>query len=197
LLQLGHDNLRAAGVDRVRAFRAGNYGANFETLKALKSIGVVQDFSYNAALLGRACQLNTLTRLCGPTVFDGVIEFPTSHFEDYRGHVRPAQLVACSSAEMEHALDQAWKNGWSHFVILTHSFELIRRKTEKPRVNRTVLRRMERLCRYLEREKDRFETVDCDDLDERTLIENAAPEIRGRIVNTAARYVAQVWKRIT
>jgi len=52
---------------------------------------------------------------------------------------------------------------------------------------------MERLCRYLEREKDRFETVDCDDLDERTLIENAAPEIRGRIVNTAARYVAQAW----
>jgi hypothetical protein len=196
LLDLACNNLRAAGMENIRAFRAGNYGANFETLKALRSVGVFQDFSYNAALLGRLCKLDTPQLLCGPTEFDGVVEFPTAHFEDYPGHVRPAQLVACSSAEMEHALNEAWNKEWSHFIILSHSFELIHRHTDAPKVNPTVVRRMERLCRYLEREKDRFETVACDSLENTTGTGAPTPAIGGLLLNTVGRYVEQAWKRI-
>jgi hypothetical protein len=196
LLDLACGNLRAAGADAVRAFRAGNYGANFDTLRALRAAGIFQDFSYNAALLGELCQLHTPEHLRGPALLEGVVEFPTAHFEDFPGHVRPAQLVACSWAEMEHALEEAWRSGWTHFVILSHSFELIHRLGKTPRVNPTVVRRMEKLCRYLEREKDRFETVGCDSLEQVTGTDAPPPEIRGRLLNTAGRYVEQAWKRL-
>jgi hypothetical protein len=196
LLELACNNLRLAGVDTIRAFRAGNYGANFDTLRALRTVGIFQDFSYNAALLGDGCKLHTAEQLHGPALLEGIVEFPTTNFEDYPGHVRPAQLVASSWAEIEHALEEAWRNGWSHFVILTHSFETIHRVTDAPRINPIVVRRLEKLCQYLEREKDRFETVGCDALEQVTGTEPPPPAIRGRLLNTAGRYVEQAWKRL-
>ena len=43
---------------------------------------------------------------------------------DYPGHVRPAQLGACSFQELKAALLQAWRAGWYSFVIVWHGFEL-------------------------------------------------------------------------
>src|SRR5262249_44446685 len=57
LVGRGLDNLRACGVDNVCAFRAGNYGANFATLRALERQGIRYDTSYNACYLDSACGL--------------------------------------------------------------------------------------------------------------------------------------------
>ena len=49
LLGLGRDLLEQAGAPRISAFRAGNFGANDDTLRALAAIGIGWDSSVNPA----------------------------------------------------------------------------------------------------------------------------------------------------
>ncbi len=59
LIALGLRNLRACGAADVCAFRAGNYGANFDTLRALARNGVRCDTSHNTCYLNAECGLDT------------------------------------------------------------------------------------------------------------------------------------------
>lgn len=202
LLALACSNLRSAGASQIRGFRAGNYGANLETCRALANVGVPFDFSYNAALLATWCKFELPQRLIGPTFLGGVTEYPTSCFEDYPGHIRHAQLCACSFREMQHALIQAWQTGLRYFVILSHSFELIKGLTGGPdvkaRLNPTALRRMENLCRFLKDNNDRFETTTCESLDVISApTAEAGTPLRGSWLNTVGRYCEQAWVRLT
>lgn len=43
---------------------------------------------------------------------------PIGAIEDYPGHLRHAQLCACGSEELIHALKEAEKSGWDFFVIV-------------------------------------------------------------------------------
>ena len=171
IISRGIANLRQAGAHNVCAFRAGNYGANFETLRALKRNGIVFDTSHNACFLDAECQLRTDELLLQPTMIDGVYEFPVSVFSDYPGHLRPAQLGACSFQELKAALLQAWTAGWYSFVIVWHGFELLRRVTEPGR--RTpdwiTIRRFERLCAFLDTNRDKFRTAVFSEIDAKTI----------------------------
>src|SRR5271157_3009778 len=201
LLDLAGGNLRDAGVAKIRGFRAGNYGANLDTCRALAAIGIPFDFSYDAAFPGACCLLPLSARLSQPGALDGVIEVPTSVFEDYPGHIRHAQLCGSSFAEMRRALNQAWRLGWSYFVILSHSFELIKRSRRadcRGRLNPMALSRMEKLCRFLKKENDRFETIGCESLEEEQLRTLAAgARLRGSWWNTAVRCAEQAWVRLS
>jgi hypothetical protein len=201
LLELASSNLRSAGVGQIHGFRAGNFGADLATCRALAALGVPFDFSYNAAFLNRDCRFDLTERLFAPTFLGGVTEYPMSYFEDYPNHIRPAQLCACSSQEMQLALIRAWQSGWSCFVILSHSFELIKDRKclhGKTRLNPTALRRMEKLCKFLKDNNDRFETTTCEALSavsEPTA--QAGTPLRGSLLNTLARYCEQAWVRLT
>ena len=46
------ENLRECGAGEVKAFRAGNYGANWETLRVLGENGIHYDSSHNIDFLG-------------------------------------------------------------------------------------------------------------------------------------------------
>src|SRR4051794_33132917 len=59
LIARGLENLRAAGARDVCAFRAGNYGADLNTLHALARNGVRFDTSYNFCYLDAACGMRT------------------------------------------------------------------------------------------------------------------------------------------
>jgi hypothetical protein len=200
LLDLAYSNLRSAGVQNIRSFRAGNSGANLETCRALAAVGLPFDFSYNAAFLGEWCKIDLPELLFQPAPLGGITEYPTSCFGDYPGHLRPAQLCACSFQEMKYALIQAWQSGWGYFVILSHSFELIKGRNRvggKARVNRTALDRMERLCRFLNENTDRFQTVTCESLDVLSAGTQPAAALRGSLLNTATRCCEQAWLRLT
>ncbi len=159
LLSLGIEKLRECQVESLCAFRAGNYGADNATLRALVRNGIRYDSSYNVPYLGAACKIQTDQRLYQAAEVDGLLEVPINHFKDFRG-IRHTQLCACSAAEMESALLQTWKKGWNSFVIVSHSFELIRRGTTiaESRVNRMDLGRFQRLCRFLSSNRDKFRT---------------------------------------
>ena len=200
IIAQGLKNLSACGASRVRSFRAGNTGANFDTLRALARNGIQYDSSYYVPYLGSHCGLDTPTRLCQPALVNGVWEFPIAWFVDRPGHSRPAQLCACSSYELEHALLQAWQQGWRHFVILTHSFELIKRPSNGRRTARPdklVIARFHRLCRFLAAHPDKFETATFEgvDADELTAAPTAKP-ITSNLGRTVWRYAEQLSSRL-
>ena len=162
LLARGRDNLRAAGAPSVIAYRAGNFGASWETVRAVGAVGLTHDSSHNIAWVGRACDMPTPEPLLQAERRDGVWEVPVSWFEDWPGHVRPAQVTACSSAEMIHAMRAARSAGWRTFVIVFHSHELLNARRDGP--NAVVIRRFHDLCRFLGENRDDFPTTTFADL---------------------------------
>ena len=147
LIDVGLSNLRSAGIDDVRAFRAGNYGADFNTLRALARHGIPFDTSYNHYYLGSPCGLLTESPLLQPAKLEGVVEIPVNFFHDWPGHYRHTQICACSFDELTSMLKLAWKRGWYSFVIVCHSFELL--NPSRTGHDPTVVKRFEGLCRFL------------------------------------------------
>ncbi|MDG2185913.1 MAG: hypothetical protein P8K79_09560 [Mariniblastus sp.] len=165
LIASGLAAMKECGAGRICAFRAGNYGADNQTLQALAQNDILYDTSHNTAYLDSTCRIQTEEVPLQPGRLDGVLEVPISFFRDFR-KCRHAQFQACSSSELEYALLEAWEKGWESFVIVSHSFELIRRgDANRPsRPDPIVLRRFERFCHFLSENRDKFETCTFADL---------------------------------
>jgi hypothetical protein len=194
LIGLALDNLRDCGIDSVRAFRAGNYGADFNTLRALDRNGIAFDTSYNLAYLDSACGLGAEEPLLQPQRINGTLEFPISFFEDWAGHFRVAQVGACSFAELSAMLLQAWREGWQSFVIVSHSFELLNQQKTRP--DPIVVRRFERLCTFLSDNRDKFRTGGFNEphVDE-IVTGNDVAGLKSTPLRTAHRYCEQIARR--
>ena len=195
MLEAGLENLARCGVSDVNAFRAGNYGANWETLEALHELGIPYDTSYNWSRLGETCEMFSETPYLHPFQRNGVVEIPVSFFRSFLSEDRHAQLCACSFAEMSDALFNAWKHNWETFTIVSHSFELLepgRRKGD------TIVReRFEQLCAFLAKHADKFEVVGFRDLKlrsfERKPKQSRPISVRRR--STARRHAEQLMRR--
>ncbi len=199
LLARGAGLLRAAGAANVRAFRAGSYAANNDTLSALESADLLFDTSYNPALLGSHCRIATDEPLLAPRRISGALELPVSCFAERASHLRHTQLAACSSRELERALSQAERFGWWSFVVVSHSFELIRRdhQTGSARPDAIANRRFERLCRFLAAHPDRFETCTFAELDPAEIpVDLCPPPATSNVVETAWRLSEQLRRRL-
>jgi len=135
-----------AGAPRPTAFRAGNYGANDDTLRALAELGLQWDSSFPAGYDGSLCDISLVQGDCRPVEHCGMTEFPASAIAARRGH-RHAQLTALSFAEIESAIIHAARSGWPGFCLVSHSFELFNRQAQKP--NALLRARFEKLCAWL------------------------------------------------
>ncbi len=156
LIGKGIELLDQAGARNINAFRAGNYGFNLDTLRALAANGILFDSSYNAAGGGLESGLNPGSTLTEPMFFEGACEYPVTVFRDGTPKLRPVQLTACSWNEMEGLLWQALETGRKSFVIVSHNFELL--DSTKTRPNRIVIERYAKLCQFLSEHKDCFNT---------------------------------------
>ena len=196
LLELGIENLMRAGAPRPIAFRAGNYGANNDTLRALATVGIKYDTSYNYPYLGAACKIATDAPLLDPHAVQGTIEVPVAVFEDYPNHQRPAQLCAVSSSEMRQLLKQSVTQGRRATVIVSHSFELLNHS--RTMVNRIVERRFEQLCEMLQAMRGRAQTKGFSELDQLDLTTPAArtAPLRSNAWRTAWRMMEQAAGRV-
>ena len=163
LIEIGLENLADCGVTDVSAFRAGNYGADFNTLRALARNGLRYDTSYNRPYLGTLCKLETQDALLRPVELEGICEVPVSHFDDRSGRYRATQLAACSSRELAQMIEQACQKEWPTFVIVSHGFELL--NSRRNRADPIMLRRFDAFCRFLADNRHRLRTVGFDDLD--------------------------------
>jgi hypothetical protein len=197
LLARGLENLRQAGAVDVCAFRAGNYGADFATLRALARNGILFDTSYNACYLDASCGLRLPDPLFQPTVIEGICEVPITFFEDFPGHYRHVQLSACSYREIRQALLHSLKWHRKTLVLVSHSFELIRRDSSPLVPDRIAVRRFSRLCRFLAANRDRFRTVGFLDLDPDSITRfMPTRELRSNILWTAIRCAEQLARRL-
>jgi hypothetical protein len=147
ILSYARETLMAAGAPAPVAFRAGNYGANDDTLRALAELGIAYDSSHCPALVGGDCRISLGPEVRDPLVHLGVIEVPTGSIGTLGGGQRHAQITALSLGEMLAAIAHARDSGRESFTLVSHSFELINRR--KRAVNPIVRRRFTELVRAL------------------------------------------------
>jgi peptidoglycan/xylan/chitin deacetylase (PgdA/CDA1 family) len=161
LLTLGRDLMTQAGCNAVSAFRAGSFACNHDTYRALRQLGIKVDSSLHATLDYSGADLRQHVDFFHPLVLEQVAVLPMTVFRDGLGHLRPAQVGACSFAELQGAIQSAAKNGTEHFVILSHNFEMLKQGRSEP--DALVVARFERLCAFLAEERGRVDVCTLSD----------------------------------
>lgn len=197
LLQIATENLVKAGAKRPTAFRAGDYAANNDTLRALTRAGFQYDTSYNIPYLGGTCGIEC-QRLWQPARLEpGIWEVPVSCFQARKGHYRHCQICACSAEEIKNSILQAVEARWQTYVLVSHSFEMIsNRRSNRPTWPRwQVIKRFEAECEWLSGQTASVLTSHFADLD-LTSAQTAEP-IQGRRTDILWRNMEQVADRIT
>jgi hypothetical protein len=208
LLRRGIDLLVEAGVPRaeLRAFRAGNFGADERTWEAMARAGLLVSSNMNASYARRNCRIPWRDNA---GLFDsgkGVFELPVSNFSDGNGGFRHLQIMAVSLAEMKDFLRQARANRIRDVVFFTHSFELYyiddlgKRRARSSAIN---VARLRGLCRFLHQHRDQFEVITVGELGRRLAAGEAhaeapvaAPLPRMRRLHRYGRMVEQLFKRV-
>lgn len=147
ILEYARDTLLSAGSPAPVAFRAGNYGANDDTLRALAKLGLAYDSNHCPAFPESASHISLKEEDRDPLNHMGLIEVPVGSIATMGGGQRHAQITALTLGEMRAAIRHATGTGRKTFTLVSHSFELINRR--KLAVNKIVRRRFEGLCRSL------------------------------------------------
>lgn len=147
LINYAKNILMTAGAPAPLAFRAGSYGANDDTLRALALVGLHYDSSHCPGIASSLCEISLSPEHRGPTVHCGVIELPIGCIADNYNQLRHAQITALSAEEMIAALNHACINGIRNFTLVSHSFELMSR--DRLKINKIVRHRFEKLCKNL------------------------------------------------
>jgi Polysaccharide deacetylase len=196
LIETAADNLVRAGAPTPSAFRAGDFAANRDTLRALSKLGFRFDTSYNYPYLGSTCKIDLERALWQPAQFDGIWEFPVSCYSDYPKHYRHCELGACSVGEFRASLNSAVENCWDSYVLVSHSFEMIanRRSARRVRPKRRVVKRFEELCRLLSSISTTVQTSHFNDLEPTT--PKLDLPIKGNLVHYVWRNIQQAMEII-
>lgn len=135
--------LTDAGARRPIAFRAGDYGANDDTLKALAAMRFAWDSSFNPA--GAQSAMGLGVPHVDPVRRFNVSEIPVAGIVDSEGAIRPALLSALSAADMRAALRHAAETQRPAFAIAVKSHDMV--SHDGSRANRSAMRRFESLCK--------------------------------------------------
>ncbi|ANU07482.1 polysaccharide deacetylase family protein [Paraurantiacibacter namhicola] len=144
LLSYGRDVLEAAGAPRPKVFRAGNYGANDDTLRALAQLGFTHDSSHAPAIAGGACAIDLGPQHRSPLQREGVVEIPVSAIGCEESGLRHGQFTALGIHELKAMLAYAAASEHKDITLVSHSFELVSRS--KNRINPLLCRRFEKFC---------------------------------------------------
>ncbi len=147
LIALGRTLLAQAGCDTIKAFRAGSFSCNHDTYRALRQLGISIDSSLHAVLPYSGIDLRKRLDFFHPQEFEQVRILPLTIFRDGLGQLRPAQVGACSFAELRDAIETAADKQTEHFVVLSHNFEMLKQGRSEP--DALVVSRFERLCAFL------------------------------------------------
>ncbi len=148
--------LVACGAPEPTAFRAGCFGADMNTLKALTENGFLFDSSYNQAYLGGPCLLPDWTQN-DLAQREGLFEFPVTNFIEKTGlrskRSMPLDINGVSFEEMRFVLDASrGAYGPQNITIILHSFSFVKAydvQYQKVKPRRHVIRRFEKLCNFL------------------------------------------------
>lgn len=143
------------------AFRAGNYGADANTLKAVKANGMDIDSSYNAAFPNHSKNI-TRGSINDAVDIHGTLELPITNFIEaiplLGKRYKPMDLNGVSYREIQTVLEQSCVGqGPKHITLILHSFSFLKSKDvqyENCTFRHYVVKRFENLCQYLDEHKD-------------------------------------------
>lgn len=144
LIDLARGLLVAAGAPPPVCFRAGNYGANDDTLRALAELGLSHDTSHPPGIAGSLCRIGLGPDDRLPVERLGITEVPIAAIAARGRALRHAQITALSAGELLAAIAHAHDHGLADFTLVSHSFELLSRNRQA--INRVVRRRFEAFC---------------------------------------------------
>ncbi len=163
--------LRDCGVKDLVAFRAGNFSANASTWRAMNRVGLTVGSNMNLAYLGEGprggtCRLpeeprrNDLFAVEGQA---GLLELPITSVWAMgprgRGEMRHLAIPALSSAELIQSLQLARASGIVQVTLILHSFDFAHLDDPIAGTGRPIMthvRRLERLCQWLDGQRDAF-----------------------------------------
>ncbi len=144
LLDFARGVLIAAGAPPPVAFRAGNYGASDDTLRALAEVGLRYDSSHCPGFSGSAATISLGPDDRAPVAHCGVVEVPAGCIGAPGGRLRHLQITAVSRRELTAAVRHAAAQQDDSITLVSHSFELLSRNRQQ--INHVVKRRFERFC---------------------------------------------------
>ncbi|NVD27862.1 polysaccharide deacetylase family protein [Parasphingorhabdus flavimaris] len=145
LLDFAARTLVEAGAPYPVAFRAGNYGANDDTLRALADLGLAYDTSHCPGIAAAECAIGLSKTQYRPVAHCGVMELPIGAIGAIGNKTRHAQITALSAAELISAIRFAHQQNLLYFTVVSHSFELMSR--DRKRINKIIKKRFETFCR--------------------------------------------------
>ena len=192
LIMQARDLLVAAGAPQPVAFRAGSYGANDDTLRALASLGFRYDSSHNGAEHPWPSAIGLPATQIAPVRHGGVIEVPVTLIHDRPGRSRNFQICALSAGEMAAALDHAADGDHAAVTIVSHSFELANRAGT--RRNNVHVRRFEALCALLAARREVLPTARFTDVD--LALDRTDVPLAPNLLRTGWRYAEQAWSNL-
>lgn len=205
LLARGKQILVDCGVPEkdLVSFRAGNFGANNDTWRAMARCGLHISSNYNPCYQSKNSQLDWPELEI--ELFDtgyGVWELPISNFVEPGGGFRHLQLTAVSLGEMKDLLNKSHEMGVREFTIVTHSFEFMYLGSvaqRAGRLNRVNLSRLQGLSRFLASHPERFSVETIADLS-RNLPDSRADNLhsfpQGSRFHRYGRLAQQAYKRL-
>lgn len=194
--------LIADGAERIREWcgkepnclRTGNFSVATSVYRAMGRAGL--PLASNICIAVAPPKERALHLPGGVHRIEGVTELPVTCFRDHgpvgRGRYRPLQISACSAEELCSLLSALNAAGGSIAVIVTHPFEFLKwsgPQFSRLRPNRTVQRRFQHLCRFLEQEADCFEVVPLGQLAEDRIVPEEPVVLDGRAVFATLRAV--------
>jgi hypothetical protein len=155
---------------------------------------------------GRSIRLLTVTEATAcqavehsPSAYCGSLRGADMVLEDRPSYFRHAQICTASFNELRAALEKAYSNGWSAFVIVSRSFQLIKDRwsVPAPSQRRIVSRRLEDSCQCLSENGTRFQTSVFQGLGPSDVLkEQPGDTLKGGIVRTVLRHAEQAAGRI-
>ena len=141
-------------------FRAGNFGADNRTWRAMAKVGLRVSSNYNPCYFHR-CKIRHAG--AGPALFPaeaGIWELPVTNFRERDGTHRHLQITAISLLEMRHALLEARRLGMQQVTVVAHPFEFFHIDSipeRRGRPNNLNRWRLRGLCRFLADRPEAFE----------------------------------------
>jgi hypothetical protein len=147
LLDFAQSTLMSAGAAKPVAFRAGNYGVNDDTLRALAKLGISYETSHCPGITNSLCDISLGSNDHSTVMHQGMLEVPIGSIASFKGTQRHAQITALSADELIAAIKFDHANQTGPFTLVSHSFELLSR--DRACINHVVKRRFEKFCRKL------------------------------------------------
>lgn len=157
LIARAREMLERAGAPPPTAFRAGSYACNRDTFHALAQNEIHVDSSLNPARPSSGADLKPSERGQQARRLHEVLEYPITVFAGPTGMLRQVQVGSVSYGQMTHLLRSARRQRRQAFVIVSHSFEMLRPDRSEP--DPIVFRRFRRLCRLLDDRRRDYPTA--------------------------------------